>query len=248
MAEIPPSDDDLITSPQADYDQLRSVTPETPCPYLPGRMTRSEAYSVDEIDGATHERLMSFGFRRCGRIVYRPVCRKCRECLQIRVPVASFRLTRSMRRVQRVNEDIGAVVQEARVTDQKFELFCRYLDAQHDDTMARTYESFYTFLYDSPTDTSEVVYYLGERLVGVSILDRTPGGLSSVYMFFDPDLAARSLGTFSILWELDCCRRSELPYYYLGFYVAGSKTMSYKARFRPNEVLAGNDSWVPYRE
>ncbi len=248
MAENPTTNDDLITSRQAEYDLLRSVTPETPCPYLPGKATRSEAYSVEELDGGTHERLMAFGFRRCGRIIYRPVCRQCDECLQLRVPVASFRVTRSMRRVERQNEDVGAVVREPRVTDEKFGLFCRYLDAKHDDTMERTYDSFYRFLYDSPTDTSEVGYYLGNRLVGVSILDRCPEGLSSVYMFFDPEFTSRSLGTFSILWELDYCRRSEIPYYYLGFFVAGARTMSYKARFRPNEVLSGNDSWVPYRK
>lgn len=248
MAEKPVSSDGYITSPQAEYDVLRSVTPESPCPYLPGRMTRSEAYTVEHLDGETHERLMAFGFRRCGRIVYRPVCRRCRECRQIRVPVATFRSTRSMRRVLRLNEDVGAVVQEPRITDAKYELFCRYLDGQHDDTMARTYESFQTFLYDSPTDTSEVVYYLGERLIGVSLLDRCPGGLSSVYMYFEPDFAARSLGTFSILWEIDFCRRSDLSYYYLGFHVAGSKTMSYKSRFRPNEVLSGGNTWVTLRQ
>jgi len=227
---------------------LLSVTEETSCPYLPFRLSRSEAYVVDQLEGQVHERLLAFGFRRCGRVVYRPVCRQCQECVQLRVPVDQFRPTRSMRRVRRRNADVRVVVGTPVATSEKYALFTRYLDAQHDDTMERTYESFHGFLYDSPTETSECAYYLGQRLIGVGLVDRCPTGLSSVYMFFDPDESARSLGTFSVLWEIDYCRKLSVPYYYLGFYVAGCRTMSYKARFRPNQVLAGSDRWVSFRQ
>ena len=162
--------------------------------------------------------------------------------------MTDFKPSRSMRRVWRRNMDVGVMVREPMPTPEKFTLFTRYLDAQHDQTMARSYETFLDFLYDSPTDTYEFCYYLGCRLVGVSLADRCTQGLSSMYMYFDPDEAARSLGTFSILWEIDYCRRASWPYYYLGFYVAGSKTMAYKSRFRPNQVLAGHDCWVPFQE
>ncbi|MDO8631842.1 MAG: arginyl-tRNA--protein transferase, partial [Phycisphaerales bacterium] len=82
----------------------------------------------------------------------------------------------------------------------------------------------------------------------VSLADRVPGGLSSVYMYFDPDDAARSLGTFSILREIEFCRREGLRYYYLGYFVAGSRTMAYKARFRPHEMLLGDDRWLTFRD
>src|SRR3990172_2695274 len=128
----------VITSPQADYDALRYLSPETPCPYLPDKNARSEAYSVDHLEGAVYERLLTRGFRRSGRVVYRPRCRGCRECRQIRVPVESFQPTRSMRRVLRRNADV--TVDEGRpATDhEKFAIYRRYLDAQHDDSMARS--------------------------------------------------------------------------------------------------------------
>jgi arginyl-tRNA--protein-N-Asp/Glu arginylyltransferase len=236
--------DTMISSAQADYDALRYVSPEKPCPYLPDKNARSEAYGVEQLDTAVYERLLTRGFRRSGRVVYRPRCRACRECRQMRVPVDSFQPTRSMRRVARRNADV--IVEEGRPapTQAKFALYCRYLDAQHDDSMARSYETFCEFLYDSPMQTTEFRYRLGEHLLGVSIADRLPSGLSSVYMYFDPDFADRSLGTFSVLWEIDYCRRAGLPYYYLGFYIAGSPTMSYKSRFRPNEILVADDRWV----
>ena len=246
MTQLPASNDP-ISSPQAEYDALTDVSPEVPCPYLPDLKSRSEAYYAEDLDGASHEWLMTRGFRRSGRIVYRPRCRQCRECRQLRVPVQQFVRSRSMRRVWRVNSDVQVEIRKPTATEEKFNLFRQYLDSQHDDTMARTYEAFAEFLYDSPTETREVCYRLGERVVGASIVDRCPGGLSSVYMYFDPDFSTRSLGTFSVLWEIEHCRREGFPYYYLGFYVAGSPTMAYKARFRPNEVLVGDDRWMSFR-
>ncbi len=239
-----PAPSEPISSAQADYDTLRYVSGEVPCPYLPGARSRNESYVVDDVDGATYERLLSRGYRRSGRVIYRPRCRSCRECRQLRVPVEQFTPTRSMRRVARHNADIRTDAAEAVPTDEKFALFALYLDAQHDATMSRSYETFVDFLYDSPVHTFEFRYYVGQRLIGVSIVDRCPNALSSVYMYFDPEHSARSLGTFSVLREIDHCRREDMPYYYLGFYVAGSRTMAYKSRFRPNEVLAGDDHWV----
>jgi len=237
----------LISSPQAEYDALRFVSPESPCPYLPDRMARSEAYGVDALDGVQYEKLLARGFRRSGRIVYRPRCRQCRECRQLRVPVREFTFTRSMRRILRRNADVRVEITEPRAVPHAYEHYLRYLDQQHDKSMSRTYDAFRDFLYDSPMATLEFQYRLGDRLAGVSIADRCERGLSSVYMYFDPEFSARSLGTFSILHEIEYCGRMGLDYYYLGFYVAGSRTMSYKARFRPNEVLIGDEQWVRLR-
>ena len=120
--------------------------------------------------------------------------------------------------------------------------------------MTRSYESFVSFLYDSPIDSAEFCYYHGRRLVGCSLTDRyaggadRPGWLSSVYMYFDPDWARQSLGSFSVLWETLHAQQQGWRYYYLGYYVADSPTMSYKARFRPNERLIDDQVWVLFRE
>lgn len=233
-----------ITSEQAEQDSLRFISPEVPCPYLDDRLSRNEAYSVEALDGATYENLMSLGFRRSGRIVYRPRCRGCQACQPIRVPVASFKPSRSMRRVWARNSDVCCEISEPCPTEEKHGIFARYLDFQHDGVMSRSYDSFERFLYDSPMDTQEFVYRLGERVVGVSIVDSCPGGLSSVFTYFDPLFAKRSIGTFTVLWEIEHCRRIGVRYYYLGYYVAGSKTMAYKSRFQPNELLAGGGHWV----
>ncbi len=134
------------------------------------------------------------------------------------------------------------------LTDEKYAMFCRYLEFQHDETMSRDLQTCREFLYSSPTSTLEMSYRIGQRLIGVSIADVVPGGLSSVYMYFEPEFAGRSMGTLSILREIEHCKQSALDYYYLGFFVTGAKTMAYKSRFRPNEILAGDNCWITFRE
>ncbi len=45
-----PASNEPISSAQADYDSMRYVSGEVPCPYLPGVASRSEAYAVDGLD------------------------------------------------------------------------------------------------------------------------------------------------------------------------------------------------------
>lgn len=231
-----------------DYDTLRFVGSEHPCPYLPNRMSRNEAYLAERLDGNLYEHLLGLGFRRSGRTVYRPRCRGCRECKQIRVLVNRFQPSRSMRRVQSRNRDVVVEIAESRPSAEKHDIFRRYLDAQHDGTMSGSYEAFKDFLYDSPMTGRDFLYRLGDRIVAVGVTDLCPQGISSVYTYFDPDFADRSLGTYSVLYEIAWCRRNELPYYYLGYYVAGSGSMEYKSRFRPNEILVDEQRWIALPE
>jgi arginine-tRNA-protein transferase len=84
-------------------------------------------------------------------------------------------------------------------------------------------------------------------LIGVSLCDRLSDGVSMVYSFYDPDHAARSLGSYMILDQVEFARRQGLPFVYLGYWIDGSRKMRYKNRFQPQEHLTAK-GWVRTEE
>ena len=58
-----------------------------------------------------------------------------------------------------------------------------------------------------------------------------------------PMRACARSGTLNILWLIAEARRSGRPYVYLGYYVAESKAMRYKAGFRPCEIWS-DGTWL----
>ena len=97
-----------------------------------------------------------------------------------------------------------------------------------------------------PFPIEEWCYYIGDRLLGVGYVDRLPEGLSAIYFFYDPQESHRSLGTFNVLSILREARTSGVPYVYLGYYVEGCRSLEYKARFRPNEILDTDGTWPAF--
>jgi leucyl-tRNA---protein transferase len=227
--------------------KLYFSTELAPCPYLDGRLERRlvTALAGAEAD-ARHDQLMRAGFRRSQRYAYRPVCPSCRACVPVRIPAAQFRPTRAWRRILRHNEDLSATERPPVATEEQFALFRRYLAGRHDDSgMAEmTWDDYQAMAGDTPVTSMLVEWRRPDgRLMAVSLTDRAQSGLSGVYKFFEPEEPRRSLGTLIILWHVERARTLELPYVYLGYWIADSSKMAYKRAFRPLEFF-GPEGWV----
>ena len=85
---------------------------------------------------------------------------------------------------------------------------------------------------------------LDDELVSVSVVDRVPGALSAVYSFFEPTLARRSLGRWSVLQMIATAAAEGLAHVYLGYWIADCRKMRYKAEYRPQERWDGQ-RWIP---
>ncbi|MGK2941986.1 MAG: arginyltransferase [Immundisolibacter sp.] len=214
-----------------------STEPQT-CSYLPDReavMLFADPNKV--IDTDTYARLIEYGFRRSGDNVYRPHCRGCNACIPVRIPVAEFTPDRAQRRAWRDNQDLTVTLTKTEFGPQHIDIYHRYQVARHDGRVGeRDSREQLEFLRSRFINTSSLEYHLDDRLVMVSVIDQLPQGLSAVYTFYetgDPDISRRSLGTFGVLRLIEECRQRDLPWLYLGYWIAESDKMSYKSRYRP---------------
>lgn len=224
-----------------------AVMPPHPCHYLPGRQDTTRAFCARELDPEMYHALMDQGFRRSGRIIYQPVCQGCNACVQLRVPAGGFSPGKSQRRCHRRNADLSVHVGRPQLTDEKRDLYLRYQQARHagdpTDTLNAA-DSLREFLYESPVNTLEFTYrFPGGELAGAGICDLCRQSLSSVYFYFDPSASHRSLGVFSALTEIAFAHRQGVPFYYLGFWVAGCPKMAYKTAYHPYELLGDDGAW-----
>ncbi len=231
------------------YDKFQSlqlfVTTEYPCSYLPGRKARNLVADPEITDAALYNQLAVLGFRRSGDHVYRPHCRGCDECRSLRIPVEAFRPNRAQQRTWRKNQDLTTRVLTVQFYPEHYQLFMRYVQHRHqgggmDDSDEFDYEH---FIQTGWCTTYLCEFRCQQRLVAVAVIDQLADGLSAVYTFFEPEEAARSLGTYAILWEIDETRRLHLPWLYLGYWVQNSAKMSYKSKFKPHQLFI-RGHWV----
>ena len=71
----------------------------------------------------------------------------------------------------------------------------------------------------------------------VSVIDLLSDGLSSVYTFYEPDLPRARLGVYNVLWQIELCRKLDLDFVYLGYWIAASRKMAYKTQYQPAQGL-----------
>ena len=231
------------------------ITAPSPCPYVPGQQERKVFTHL--IGGDTRHlntQLSQNGFRRSQNIVYRPACDACKACTSVRVPVRSFDWSKSFKRVLKQNHDVVSTVVKAEATSEHYSLFRGYIDTRHaEGGMAdMSVLDFAAMVDETITDSRIVEYRFGPNhpqageLICAVLMDVLSDGLSLIYSFYEPSYDYRSLGTLVILDAITRANKLSLPYVYLGYYIEGSRKMSYKARFLPQERLSGQ-SWTLVR-
>jgi len=220
-------------------------TYRTECPYLPGNSFISENIIVREIDLEGLDYLLSLGFRHFGEHFFRPICTGCHQCIPIRVPVDGFALSRSLKRVRSKGRTLDFTIAAPAPSREKHELYLSHTERfEQKDTAG--YDSFVESFFHQFPFSRELQIFEDGKLIAVSHFDMTDGCLSAVYCYWDHSAAEFSPGTLAVVKELEIAQKHQLPHVYLGYYVPENRHMKYKSRFRPNEVLLTEESWVPF--
>ncbi len=239
------------------------VAPPTRCGYLPQQKWSLEYEYVESMSPSEYLGRLLDNWRRFGNMLFRPVCESCRACRSLRVLVPSFRPDRSQKRCRNANDGIIELrIGKPNVNRAKLALYDRYHafqenykgwphHATHDSS------SYAESFVHHPFPVEEWCYYLNDQLIGVGYVDvlhelpdgryEDAAGLSAIYFFYDPRQRERSLGTWNVLCLIGEAARRQLPYVYLGYYVEGCGSMSYKTRFVPNQLRDADGVWRDFR-
>jgi len=213
------------------------------CSYLPDKMCRFEYFFALDLNEKELNMLLEKGWRKFGVYYFRPTCTGCRDCVPLRVVVDDYIPSKSQRRVAHNGSDVRVRYNHLNFREEIYDIYrdhslTRFGTATEKDDFIST---FYT--QTCPTIQSE--YYVGRDLVAVGFLDRSSEALSSVYFFYRSDYSHLSLGTLSVIREIEYARILKLRYYYLGYYISENSRMAYKNSFFPNEKFSWDDySWI----
>ena len=234
------------------------------CSYLPDLQARSQvATPALLISAPVYTQLVQHGFRRSGTYTYRPHCDNCRACVPLRVLAKQFTASRSQRRAWKLHAHLEATLHPLQDSPEYYGLYQRYQRARHKDGGMDNddRESYQNFLLQSHVDSvlvefrepfdPSILRQAQDRqdsgqakaqdkqgvLRMVSVIDLLSDGLSSVYTFYEPDLPRARLGVYNVLWQIELCRKLDLDFVYLGYWIAASRKMTYKTQYQPAQGL-----------
>jgi len=214
------------------------------CAYLADHKQTTHYKIIDNCASIQCQELIERGYRRFGKMYFRPICESCDECKSIKIDVENYTFSKSARRVLKKGKDIRTFIQKPSLTKEHLELFEKYHLFMHDkkgwEYEKTSPEHYYSSFVVGHEDFGyEVLYFYEEKLIGVDLIDILEDGISSIYFYYDPDFAEYSLGKLSLYNQIQYAKNTKKKWIYLGYYVKDCPSLAYKAQYKPFLTLQG---------
>lgn len=223
------------------YTNVKISSPQQ-CPYLEDRSMRHAFFYASEVSDSELDCLLLEGWRKFGIYYFRPQCLGCSNCIPLRIPVNTFHMSRSQRRLWRANSDIQMRFEPSAPFDELYKIYEEHSLNRFGTITSK--EEFESNFFTKSCNSAYSLYYLHGMLIAAGFLDLSSYALSSVYFIYLTKFLARGLGNYSVLREIKLTAELGLQYYYLGYFVAGNSKMQYKAEFYPYEYYQWeNKTW-----
>ena len=223
---------------------LKEFSLNDKCSYLKDKEQSTHYKMIDNATSHDCQNLIERGFRRFGKMYFRPICDGCNECQSIKIDVQNYTFSKSARRIMKKSAQISIHTQTPTLSQEHLDLFEKYhlhmkekKDWTHNHTTAEHY--FQSFVDGHRDFGFEVLYFDKEKLIGVDLIDILEDGISSIYFYYDPDYARYSLGKLSLYRQIEYAKVHNKKWIYLGYYVEDCPSLSYKAEYKPYVTLDG---------
>lgn len=186
--------------------------------------------------------LIQRGWRRFGCYYFHPICAECHGCKSLRIDASNFKPSRSQKRVVKKNCETQSYLQMPTISTGHLELYNRFHQHQSERvgwsfSPIGKYAYFENFVDGAHNYGREVLYLRDGKIVGVDLIDLLEDGISSIYFYYDPDYRDFSLGTYSLLKQIEWANLLNLRWIYLGYWVEGCRSFAYKTAFSPRQIL-----------
>ena len=211
-----------------------------PCSYLSNLEAKFHYFFIKDCTIPFYVHLLERGWRRFGNYFFAPICEACEACVSIRQDCEEFVFSKSHKRILR--NPITLQIRRPWVSETHLILYDKYHKKMQDkkgwEYHNITLEAYYdTFVQGFLDFGYEFDYYVEEQLVGVAYVDVMAQAVSAVYCFYDHDFSQYSIGTYSILKQIEIAKEYNIKYLYPGSWIQNHASMGYKERFKPFEIL-----------
>lgn len=224
-----------------------------PCSYLPNLEASFRYFYIKNCTVYLLLRIIRARLEKIWKLFFVPTCKTCDACISIRQDCANFVFSKSHKRT--LKAPLTLRVSRPRVSDEHLNLYDKYHQKMHEkkgwDYQGITLDAYYdTFVRGFLEFGYEFDYYVEDKLVGVAYVDILPAVISAVYCYYDHDFEHFSIGTYSILKQIEVAKRYNIKYLYPGYWIQNHHSMGYKERFKPFEILCNrpdlneNPLWV----
>jgi len=215
---------------------------EDSCSYLQGKQSTTEYKVVENASLQEMQNFLEHGYRRFGKILFRPICEGCCECQSIKIDVENFTFTKSKRRVLNKAKNLLTHIQRPIMSQEHLKLYDKYhlyMEKKKGWEYKKVTPTHYynSFVEGVESYGYEILYFDKEKLIGVDHIDIVEDGISSIYFFYDPEYSSYSLGKLSLYNQILIAKEHKLKWIYLGYYVEECPSLSYKAEYTPYLTL-----------
>jgi arginine-tRNA-protein transferase len=226
---------------------LKEFSINDKCSYLADKKQTMYYKVIDDCTVDECQKFTQRGYRRFGKMYFRPLCEGCDECKSIKIDVKNFKFSKSQRRVLKKAKSIKIYIQRPSTSKEHLELFDKYHSYMKEkkgwEYSGVDAENYYSSFVDAHHDFGyEILYYDENKLIGVDLIDILKDGISSIYFYYDPKYSGYSLGKFSLYNQIQYAKNANMSWIYLGYYVKDCSSLSYKSHYKPYLTLEGKPS------